>query len=567
METQRFTRNPVEVEAVQVTPTNVAEVAKWCKGTHIETDYWLMGRTHKLGAIQLTKQGPKSDKTMTVLIGSWITRHKNIFKAWKHESFEQVYTPVGGGFAVGDLVRATNDSPFNGWEGKVADSHLVGVDFGSRGRIVFEPSWLSKIDEMDSIQLELNAGVEFEQSGDPVKSVLDEMRAASREKIEAMEKENLAYDDVIRVGDLVKIVKHPQVTQLSPYDGQCGHVSEIDENAPSADGPKPQYMVAFAKALDEDEFAPFEREELEKLRQDGEALNLASDENDLSGWESSDLDRLNDEKREEAEAVSDRPWDKLVSLNDLREDLGMARVPELEGVAPDEKALENYRIIKESLAGMTPDEVEKIKAEVVQLQGVIGRAIGAVEKPRFAKGERVEVLEGDDCWATGRKGVSMGELSDDGKLAVMMVGKDSPWWFDQNQLRRDVPLEVDDLVKVVGNSDGDCGLVTVVGCDPEGVGDSYIEVLFGGTDYQHHLPEQLYRVGHTYEIDAKPLEVGDLIETLVVHDFDGVTIPVGTNGRVVSFAVDVNTNHVDGVEIMFADGHYHSFGTTDIKKV
>lgn len=61
------------------------------------------------------------------------------------------------------------------------------------------------------------------------------------------------------------------------------------------------------------------------------------------------------------------------------------------------------------------------------------------------------------------------------------------------------------------------------------------------------------------------LESGDMIETLIEHQFDGVTVPPGTNGRV---AV-VDTEFADGspgVEIMFASGHYHTFRPAHLKK-
>lgn len=445
MDTQRFTRNPVEVEAVQVTPQNVEEVAKWCKGTYVETEYRLMGGAHKLGAIEMTKQGPKGDKTIKVLIGYWITRHKNIFKAWKLEQFQQVYTPVAGGFAEGDLVRATNESPFFGFEGKVADAHLVGVDFGARGMVVFQPEWLEKIDEMDSAQLMQNAGVEPTSEGlsmDPVKSVLDEMRTANRERIEAMEAENNKPRPQFVVGDLVKIIYAD-----SEYVGQCGHIRKIHSDDAPLDA-----MVGFA--------APIEGNEEHEA-----TIN----------FKFGDIELI-----EPADALNLQAELELVSLNDLRENLGMARVPELEGIAPDARALENYKIIQDGLDGMTPEEAEKLKAEVAQLQSVIGRTMDAVNSEM-------------QPW----------EIS----------GANPPMHDIAQGLMRGVE-------------------------DPE----------------------------VTKEMDAQPLEVGDLVETLVAHEFDGVDIPFGINGRVVVLGVDVDGD-LYGVEVMFADGHYHSFRMGDVKKV
>lgn len=58
------------------------------------------------------------------------------------------------------------------------------------------------------------------------------------------------------------------------------------------------------------------------------------------------------------------------------------------------------------------------------------------------------------------------------------------------------------------------------------------------------------------------LVTGDMIETLIPHDFDGVEIPVGTNGRVVEIDTCDGHNH----HVMFADGHYSWFAAYHLKK-
>lgn len=491
METKRFTRNPVEVEAVQVTPTNVAEVAEWCKGTLTEANYRLMGGSHKLPAIQLTKQGPGKDKTRVVMIGSWITKHKNVFKSWTREAFEAVYTEIKPALQAGDLVR-TNDKiellAMVGWEGKIADAHLVGVDFGDRGRVVFEPAWLDKIDEMSSEQLQLNAGVEHDQVGvDPMTAVINEMRQESKDRIAALEKENLEYDDAIRVGDLVKIVKHPQLTQPPVNMGQCGHVRLI-EDVPSADGPTKDYWVEFATADPEKpERVPYELVCLEKLRQDGEALNLE--------WEPP----------------------APVAINDLRENLGMPRVPELEGVAADERAIENHRIITESLAGMTPEEIAKVKADVVELQDVIRKTVASAGEHQVLSGtvEKIVPFVEKSCSKCGK-------WSWDSKTGS---------YNEMHQLEEGGPQEP---------------------CDFDGPSNA---------DFGPQDPSEV--PGRTLSDYAQD----DMVETIITYDLDGVKLPAGTTGRVTVVGCDLVGSHEMGVEVLFADGNYGHFLPVELRKI
>src|SRR5687768_8446525 len=91
METQKFTRKPIAIEAVQVSLTNYKEVAEWCKGAATLANYRLMGETHEMGAVLLGKQGPKNDQTYTVLIGQWITKHHKTFRTWSKKQFEATF--------------------------------------------------------------------------------------------------------------------------------------------------------------------------------------------------------------------------------------------------------------------------------------------------------------------------------------------------------------------------------------------------------------------------------------------------------------------------------------------
>jgi hypothetical protein len=546
MDILKFIRKPLFVHAVQVTPDNIDAVAAWCGGTVTQAEYKLMGLAHNMGAILLPKQGRNSDEDQLVKIGHWITKYRSNFRAWTNKAFFAVYLPHPVELKEGDLIRA-NDGEWDGWEGTVVDPHLIGVDFGARGRVLFQSDQIAKIDKMAMKQLELNAGVDASKgsAGMPV-SLLDEMRQASKDQLAAMEAKNL--EDTINVGDFVKVLPHASHNEHSKtFIGQHGDVVKSDTVF---------RVVEFATADPEvPEFVTFLVDALEKVRQDDQVVNLAEE--------------------------------STVTINDLREEIGLPKLEKLGHLPADPRSVQTIR-------EMTPERreefvaVQKSAEEVMNQRiqnGLFGgnpvsmfdtppeadndpvKNLGAVSsivdggdtgkyKPRFAKGEIVEVLEGHDYWPTGKKGISMGEVSD-GQLAVMIYGKDSPWWFDEDQLRLSAPLEMNDLVKVVGKPSGDIGLVTVVGCDPEGKTEDYIEVLYGENDYQHHLPADLYRVGHKYELPEKSFATDDLVE---VVNADNTF--VGLKGNVTVTSTDSRS-----CSVRLDTGLTRSFNFSELKKL
>lgn len=319
MDTQKYTRRPFEVEAVQVTPKNVEQVAEWCGGTVTLADYKLMGGIHKMGAVLLPKQGPRNNKTHTVLIGQWITKHNASFRSWSKDAFENTFAVL---LKPGDMIRASEEG-FEGWEGVVMHVNLTGVSFGARGNVVFEPDFIERITTVSSTQVGLNAGAEGELQTvnglPPVEDVLDKMRADSREKIAAMEAENLQTDPAsVRLQDLQidklegmtvadarkKLGMEPtgvpevdnmplseeakaqfelmkenckvKVDQLvkvvdasSSYHGQCGHVKAVDSEG---------LVVGFATAdLDKEELVSFMHGSIVPVEDGEPAINFSAD--------------------------------------------------------------------------------------------------------------------------------------------------------------------------------------------------------------------------------------------------------------------------------------------------
>lgn len=468
METQKFARRQFALEAVQVTPTNMNEVARWCSGKVAPADYKMMGGVHKMpeGCVLLPKQGLKANKTYKVLIGHWITKHNGQFRTWTLEAFEASFEPVtpNDEFKKNDLVKVLphpDVQPWEGWEGKVVDAVLVGVDFGRRGLVVFEPSRLTKISEMDSLQLEFNAGIEIASSPE---AMLEQMREESKDKIEALEKKNLEYDEnEIREGDFVKVVnKEPWNfnEHSKKFIGQFGDVIKIGERV---------CKVTFATAdPDHPEVVTVVRNNLEKVVQDGEApFDMAippAEERAVEVSKDLDVSYL--------EALKLVHESDCVTINQFREQLGMPALGEKGDELLSPEAIEHFRTLT------TED---------------------------FAKFVTVQKIGEEEIF--------------DQPLAHMTLHEDGT-------VEQHVPLDV----AAVGTPNVD------------------------------------YSVAMT-ESGELVFEAGDLVETLVEHEFDGVTIPVGTNARVCVIGVDQQNGYCEGIEVLFASGHYHVFSTNELKKI
>lgn len=249
METQKFTRVPFEIEAVEVTPTNCEEVAKWCRGTATEADYRFMGGVHKMGAVLLPKQGPNNDRVYTVLIGQWITKHNKTFRSWSKDNFEKNFRQI---VKPGDYVLTTGtDTEFDGWEGEVKDGEMIGVDFGKRGKVLVESDKVRKIARICDAQRELN-GLTFEFD-----SIIEQMRHDNREALEAMQVQNDRYASLeIKVGDLVKIVENePLDARGAMYLGLSGEAKAIEDDV----------LVKVEFEMNESAIAWFSIHNLEKL--------------------------------------------------------------------------------------------------------------------------------------------------------------------------------------------------------------------------------------------------------------------------------------------------------------
>jgi hypothetical protein len=92
-----YQRNPFPVQAVQVTPQNMAELAEWCGGEvkYLRTTEYTAATTR---IIEVPLRGSKSDRgaTAPAHVGDWITRLRDsvLFRVYRNKAFLDGYEPV-----------------------------------------------------------------------------------------------------------------------------------------------------------------------------------------------------------------------------------------------------------------------------------------------------------------------------------------------------------------------------------------------------------------------------------------------------------------------------------------
>lgn len=91
VQTQQFVRKEFAVEAVQVTPDNMADVAKWCVGKimsdgekegHLSRDY-----------IKVRVAYPINERQTQAYLGDWVLKSGKSFKVYTNSAFEKSFRP------------------------------------------------------------------------------------------------------------------------------------------------------------------------------------------------------------------------------------------------------------------------------------------------------------------------------------------------------------------------------------------------------------------------------------------------------------------------------------------
>lgn len=92
MDIKQYDRKPFTVDAVQVTPQNVAEVAEWVGGEVVTVPTRMVGTTVDMPAVKVPGKGEKG-KDETAQVGSYIVGRKGSFRVYKIQAFEATFEP------------------------------------------------------------------------------------------------------------------------------------------------------------------------------------------------------------------------------------------------------------------------------------------------------------------------------------------------------------------------------------------------------------------------------------------------------------------------------------------
>lgn len=91
MKPQLFTRNPFDIEAVQVTAENIEEVATWCGGAIKMAK--ATEKRNEARFIQVDVTRPLNDRQRKAFPGDWVLRSGGGFKVYTPKAFKECFSP------------------------------------------------------------------------------------------------------------------------------------------------------------------------------------------------------------------------------------------------------------------------------------------------------------------------------------------------------------------------------------------------------------------------------------------------------------------------------------------
>lgn len=102
METRMFTRKPFEVEAVQVTADNMAEVAEWCRGRVVKA------KNDEEQHVKVRVLRVMDDRQTKAFVGDWVLYANTGYKVYNAKAFAKSFEPVDG--VIKDKVNQAKKS-------------------------------------------------------------------------------------------------------------------------------------------------------------------------------------------------------------------------------------------------------------------------------------------------------------------------------------------------------------------------------------------------------------------------------------------------------------------------
>lgn len=100
VKTEAYTRKPFPVDAVQVSDSNLRQVARWCKGvvqTTAKTVSEGEERTkEKVRFIKVEVHNPSNERHTKAFVGDWVLKSDTGFKVYTKSAFEKAFELADG---------------------------------------------------------------------------------------------------------------------------------------------------------------------------------------------------------------------------------------------------------------------------------------------------------------------------------------------------------------------------------------------------------------------------------------------------------------------------------------
>lgn len=86
LKTETYVRNPIQVEAVQVTDENISEVAQWCDGEVVSEN------DNPTIFIKMDVKHPWNTRQTKAFVGDWVLSSKTGFKSYTDAAFKKNFS-------------------------------------------------------------------------------------------------------------------------------------------------------------------------------------------------------------------------------------------------------------------------------------------------------------------------------------------------------------------------------------------------------------------------------------------------------------------------------------------
>lgn len=108
IQSQRYLRKPLFVDAVRVTAANFEEIAAWCQGEVLRDDVPGQGPGKKY--IKVRVHNPKNPRQTKAFVGDWLLYTERGYKVYTSKAFHAAFDVVESPKAVEEEVEFVPDS-------------------------------------------------------------------------------------------------------------------------------------------------------------------------------------------------------------------------------------------------------------------------------------------------------------------------------------------------------------------------------------------------------------------------------------------------------------------------